>query len=152
MAISVHTDGLEVVRRRREELRETLAQVEQALASPATGRAAAWGVRVRAAIAALLEEFAEHVVITEGPDGLHQAILAGDLRLANAVSALTADHTVIATGIAELLGATQPPVTGENVDDIRVRGTRLTARIARHRQRGADLVYEAFDTDLGGGD
>jgi hypothetical protein len=152
METSVRSGDLEVVRRRREELRETLGALEEALASPATSRAGLWGERVRAAVRALLEEFAQHVVVTEGPEGLHQAILAGDLRLANAVEALTADHTSIASGIAELLGTTQPPVAPERVEDIRIRGTKLIAQIARHRQRGADLVHEAFDTDLGGGD
>ena len=33
----------------------------------------------------------------------------------------------------------------------RVELTALLAALARHRQRGADLVYEAYAVDLGGG-
>jgi hypothetical protein len=29
--------------------------------------------------------------------------------------------------------------------------TTLLVALARHRQRGADLVYEAYDVDIGGG-
>ena len=36
-------------------------------------------------------------------------------------------------------------------EDLRVELTALLAALARHRQRGADLVYEAYAVDLGGG-
>jgi len=36
-------------------------------------------------------------------------------------------------------------------DEIRAELTTLLVALARHRQRGADLVYEAYDVDLGGG-
>ena len=37
------------------------------------------------------------------------------------------------------------------VDETRQELTTLLSALARHRQRGADLVYEAYDVDLGGG-
>ena len=52
---------------------------------PPSGRAVVWGEAVHDALATLAADFGAHVEVTEGPDGLHQAILAGDLRLANAV-------------------------------------------------------------------
>ncbi|MDQ1458785.1 MAG: hypothetical protein QOI08_269, partial [Actinomycetota bacterium] len=36
-------------------------------------------------------------------------------------------------------------------DELRVELTALLAALARHRQRGADLVFEAYAVDLGGG-
>ena len=36
-------------------------------------------------------------------------------------------------------------------EELRVELTALLAALARHRQRGADLVYEAYAVDLGGG-
>ena len=30
--------------------------------------------------------------------------------------------------------------------------TRLLGRLVRHRQRGSDLLYEAWAVDIGGGD
>jgi hypothetical protein len=36
------------------------------------------------------------------------------------------------------------------VDKIRDLGTLLLGVLVRHRQRGSDLVYEAYELDLGG--
>lgn len=152
MDTSERTRELDAVRQRRAELRDTMGELERRLAAPASGRAVIWGEQVHAAVARLAVEFALHVEVTEGPDGLHQAILAGDLRLANAVAALTAEHAVMAEGIAALVAFTEPPVTPNDVTEVRDRGTALLARLARHRQRGADLVYEAYQTDIGGAD
>jgi hypothetical protein len=35
-------------------------------------------------------------------------------------------------------------------DDMRGWGSNLLRDLSRHRQRGADLVYEAYATDIGG--
>jgi hypothetical protein len=143
---------LEAVRARRAELRESMGHLEYALAAPAVGRAVIWGERVHTAMVELADDFAEHVEVTEGPDGLHQAILTGDLRLANAVNALAVEHTEIAAQITALVAATDAPVTESDVDTTLEQATGLLARLVRHRQRGADLIYEAYDTDIGGGD
>lgn len=143
---------LAAVRERRAELRESLTALEQALASPAVGRPLIWGERVRTVLAEVADDFREHIVVTEGPGGLHQAILSGDLRLANAVEALTDQHALIADALHELLVATEPPVAAADVRGIREKATDLLSSLLRHRQRGADLIFEAFATDIGGGD
>jgi hypothetical protein len=141
---------LDAVRLRRAELRETLNLLEAALAAPARGREMIWGEAVHAAVVMLADDFNAHVEVTEGPGGLHQAILAGDLRLANAVDALTAQHGQISAEIAGLVADSQAPVTSEDMEDLRERSTSLLGQIIRHRQRGADLIYEAYATDVGG--
>lgn len=143
---------LDEVRRRRAELRESLGALEQALASPAVGRPLIWGERVRTVLAEVADDFREHVALTEGPGGLHQTILSGDLRLANAVKALTDQHALITDALHELLVATEPPVATEDIRRIRTKATELLSSLLRHRQRGADLIFEAFATDIGGGD
>jgi hypothetical protein len=143
---------LEQVRRQRAELRESLDALEQALASPAVGRPLIWGERVRTVLAEVADDFREHIIVTEGPGGLHQAILSGDLRLANAVKALTDQHALIADALHVLLVATEPPVAADDVRGIRDKATDLLGALLRHRQRGADLIFEAFATDIGGGD
>jgi hypothetical protein len=145
-------DALNAVRRRREELHGSIVDVEHALAAPASGREEAWGVQVRQALAELVTDFAEHVRTTEGPDGLHQVIVSTEPRLANAVQKLTDDHQHIAADLAEVSTLARVPRTAEDVDLVRTKTTRLLAILIRHRQRGADLVYEAFETDLGGGE
>jgi hypothetical protein len=149
--VSARTE-LQAVRVRRAELLENINGLERALAAPARGRAVVWGEAVHASLVVVADDFGAHVEVTEGPEGLHQAILAGDLRLANAVDALTAEHAQIAEEIATLVADSEAPVTPDDVDDLRDRATRLLGHLIRHRQRGADLIYEAYETDIGGGD
>jgi len=141
---------LDAVVLRRAELRETLTYLEHCLAAPAFGRAVVWGEAVHDALTTLAADFAAHVDVTEGSGGLHDAILAGDVRLANAVAALTAEHAEVATEIARLVADSAPPVVEDDVDALRERGTRLLTALSKHRQRGADLIYEAFEADIGG--
>jgi len=143
---------LDAVRARRAELRETLVALEFTLAAPASGRAVIWGEAVHASLALLADDFSAHVEVTEGPGGLHQAIMAGDLRLDNAVEALTAEHGQIAGQLASLVADSVAPVTADDVPDLRERATTLLATLLRHRQRGADLIYEDYQNDIGGGD
>jgi hypothetical protein len=150
-SVSSRTE-LDAVRARRAELRETINLFEAALAAPARRREIVWGEAVHAALVMIADDFGAHVEVTEGPGGLHQAILAGDLRLANAVQALTADHDAISGEVASLVADSRPPVTPDDIDDLRERATRLLGHLVRHRQRGADLIYEAYATDVGGCD
>jgi hypothetical protein len=146
------TSELEAVRQRRAELLETLGVLERCLAAPAGDRTVLWGERLHAAVERLASDFALHVEVTEGPSGLHQEIITADVRLANQVSALAAEHEPVAAEIAALSAATLPPVSESQVGDLREQGTTLLSRLIRHRQRGADLVYEAFACDIGGCD
>jgi hypothetical protein len=143
---------LEALRRRRAELRESMGELEQALAAAATGRAVVWGERVHEALQALADDWGEHVSVTEGPGGLHEAILAASVRLANGVDALVAEHELIAADIAAALVASEAPVFEFDVAALREQAVALLVRLARHRQRGADLIYDAYALDLGAGD
>jgi hypothetical protein len=135
MDTSTSLRELEAVRQRRAELREALDQFQRSLSGPG----------LASAVDRLASEFALHVEVTEGPGGLHQAILAGDLRLANQVATLAGEHGPIAAEIAALAAA-------PDAADAAERGTALVERLEKHRQRGADLIYEAYQTDIGGGD
>ncbi|MGH8861799.1 MAG: hypothetical protein ACRDVG_11295 [Jatrophihabitantaceae bacterium] len=152
MDTSSRARELEAVRHRRAELRDTLDALERALAAPGSSRAVVWGEQLHQAVDRLASDFALHVEVTEGPGGLHQAILAGDLRLSNQVAALTAEHEQIAADIAALAAASEAPVSPDDFLAVREQGTTLLGRIVRHRQRGADLIYESYATDIGGGD
>lgn len=150
-AVPTRTE-LDAVRLRRSELRGTLDVLEIALAAPASGRAVVWGETVHDTLVTVAGDFSAHVEVTEGPGELHESIIAADLRLANAVDALAAEHGQIAEEIASLVADSAAPVTTIDVDDLRDRATRLLGHLIRHRQRGADLIYEAYHTDIGGVD
>jgi len=141
--------GFESLRAHRAELLESMRALEQALAAPATGRASAWAERVNVALVELEADFGEHVELTEGPNGLYRALLATAPHLASSVTRLTGEHTQIKDSIDRLLASRVGPMDGD-VDAIRESATTFLGRLSRHRQRGADLVYDAYQTDIGG--
>ncbi len=152
MSASAASKELDAVRVRRAEMRERLGDLERALAAPAPGQEVVWGEAVHATLTTMAGDFAAHVEVTEGPGGLHESILGGDLRLANAVDALTREHNAVGRQLGALVADSEAPVTSADVEALRDRATDLLAQLARHRQRGADLIYEAYATDIGGGD
>jgi hypothetical protein len=148
--VGAQDSGLNAVRRLRADLRGSMTALEQVLAAAAPGRSDAWAERVGVALAQLSADFTEHVAVTEGARGLHGAVLARTPRLGGSVRRLVSEHAVICVLIEDLLARVGPPVVADDVDAIRDLGTALLGRLARHRQRGADLIYQAYQVDLGG--
>jgi hypothetical protein len=140
---------LEALRHKRADLRDSMSALEHALAAPAPGRPGAWAERVHVALVELSADFREHVDITESPSGLYQRLRMTAPRLSNAVARLTSEHTQIADLVDDLLGRVNGP-DGQDVDPVRDLGMALLGRLARHRQHGSDLVYEAYAVDIGG--
>jgi hypothetical protein len=141
---------LEELRRRRAELRESMSALEDALATQTTVDRARWAERVHAALVELSGDFREHVDITEGPDGLYRELLATSPHLGGAVTGLTREHVLIRDELDDLVTRLQAVDVVEETDGIRERGTTLLGRLVRHRQRGADLVFDAYAFDIGG--
>jgi hypothetical protein len=141
---------LDELRRHRAELRESMSALEGALAAPATADQARWAQRVHVSLVELSGDFREHIDITEGPNGLYPDLLRTSPRLSGAVAGLTREHVLICTQVDDLLAQVAPPDLIEHVDRVRDLGTALLGRLVRHRQRGSDLVYEAYEFDIGG--
>jgi len=141
---------LEALRRQRAELRESMSALEAALAAPAIAGQVRWVQRVHGALMELAGDFREHVEITEGPEGLYREVVRTSPRLSDAVANLTREHLLINGHVDELMvRVSTPEVTGE-VDRVRDLATALLGRLVRHRQRGSDLVFEAYEVDIGG--
>ena len=128
------TAYLEEVRAHRGDMLESVRALEETLAAPiALGRD--WLERVAAALAELAHDFGDHVELTERPGGLYAVARASAPRLDAALGEIdSADERGLD------LGALREDLTG------------LIGALVRHRQRGSDLVYEAFEVDLGGSD
>jgi hypothetical protein len=142
--------GLESLRRHRAELRDSMTALEQALAAPAGDRSGTWAERANVALVELSADIREHIAVTEGPDGLYPGLLVTAPRLCNSVASLTREHVEI-KGMADgLLTRMSEPIVGTDVEAVRELAIALLAKLSRHRQRGADLVYEAYQTDIGG--
>ena len=142
---------LDAVRRRRVSLRRAMSDLERALAAPAPARMDQWDGGVRSAVRELQSCMREHVQATEGPNGFHRDVLTVAPRLAHAVDVSTQEHVVITAMIDALLADDVPHDEGD-IDVVREQGTELLARLSRHRQRGADMIFEAYESDLGGED
>lgn len=94
-------------------------------------------------LAALREEMRAHVRDTEGPGGTYERVLRDAPRLAPGVQALVDDHRAI------LQALDQPPVPLVDVEGVRAWAQSIVQDVSTHRQRGANLLYEAYMTDLG---
>ena len=141
---------LEELRRHRAELRDSMSALEDALAAPATADHARWAQRVHVALVELSGDFREHIDITEGPNGLYRDLLETSPRLSGAVARLTGEHALIRGQVDNVLARVAAPDVIEDVDRVRDLGTTLLGRLVRHRQRGSDLIFDAYDYDIGG--
>jgi hypothetical protein len=150
-AVSTLDDALlRQLRRRRAELTESMSALESALAS--TTDDVRWVVRVHVALVELSADLTLHVRVTEGEGGLHEELRTTAPRLGGGVDRLADDHVRIRGLLDDLLRVADCPFPAVDVAAIRERAAALVAALAQHRRRGADLVYEAFHVDLGGGD
>ncbi len=149
-------EPVDIARARRAQLLAAINSLERALAVPA--RDPTWATRVEAGIDRLAEAFDAHVVATEGADGMYAEILRHAPRLSFAVNRLIVEHADAHASIAALgklaadLSGSVPEASAELIERIREDGTHLLASLVRHRQRGADLVFEAYEHDIGGCD
>lgn len=143
-------DLVKALRQRRAELRESMNALEQALAAPTPEGRARWVQRVHVALVELSADFREHIEITEGPEGLYLELGRTAPRLSDPVHRLTQEHTLIGGRLEELLVRAGAADAADEVEEVRALGTELLGTLVRHRQRGADLVFEAFEVDIGG--
>ncbi|WP_460846814.1 hypothetical protein [Phytohabitans suffuscus] len=138
--------SLTIARRHRATLLRSIQSFERALAAPAGDPA--WRPRVSTRLHALRGAFAEHIVVTEGSDGLYAELLDYAPRLARGVNVLVREHAAVAATMSALQGRVDQ--AGPSVEELRAWSSDLLRELSRHRQRGADLVYEAYETDIGG--
>jgi hypothetical protein len=88
------------------------------------------------------------VVVTEGPDGLYSELLDHAPRLCRGVNILVREHAAIVAAVDALHARVGDPAIA--AEQVRSWASDLLRELSRHRQRGADLVYEAYATDIGG--
>jgi hypothetical protein len=147
--------ALDDVRLRRAGLKAALSGLELALAAPAANRAE-WVTNVRESLGVVHEVWTRHIVETEAPGAFLDELVTESPRLSKPTSRLRREHSeILATIVRAEKSLATPPAEDEAyatwAEALRVELTALLAALARHRQRGADLVYEAYAVDLGGG-
>ncbi len=145
------TQAFAEAQQRRAELHETLIRLERTISSPARGRVTDWAANVAKALTNLESAFDEHITATERPGGLYEEILDNSPRLAGQVRRLREEHPVIRNAIAAELDRVSAEADDLwPLDEVRDDLQRVMGLVVRHRQRGADLVWEAYNLDIGG--
>jgi hypothetical protein len=139
-------DSFAAARERRLDLKQAVSAVEAAMAMAA--EEPKWRATARDALHRLQEAFAHHVSEVEGQDGLLLDLTRDAPRLSIRIDQVSAEHPVITAQIETLLELADGDAS---VDDLRDAAMNTLLVIARHRQHGADLVYEAYHVDIGGG-
>ena len=144
--------ALEAARRRRADLRRALLDVEKAISGPAAGRLEQWTAEVVAKLGQLRRAIEEHVDVTEGPGGLYEDIMARAPRLAGRIQRLQGEHPAMHDGAYALANRLRSTPIGDAwpLEQARDDVQRLLGSIVKHRQHGADLVWEAYSLDIGG--
>ena len=152
---AAQTDGANAFDRSREHrrgVRQACIELEESLARPAGQDMAKWSSQTAACCHRLTEAFQHHAEQSEGPDGLLPEILEIAPRLAHAVEQVKHEHEVILAEIARLEAAITDRDYAGTVAKVRGDVLRILQDLAAHRQRGADLIYEAYSVDVEGGE
>jgi hypothetical protein len=146
------TPALAETARRRADLHHALIAVEQAISSPALGRESDWSKEVMRQLQDLTHAIEEHIEVTERTEGLYEEISARAPRLSNKIDRLRDEHPELRDASVALIAKLETTPVGEPWDLSEARDDlqRLLGRVVRHRQLGADLVWEAYNLDIGG--
>jgi hypothetical protein len=134
---------LEAARVCRDELLTAMQLLEKTVAGPAAQTD--WLEAVTQAAQRLERALASHIAATENPDGLLEEIVVSAPRLAHEAESLSAEHVALMNSMRRVNEA----IAQSETRRVRRRTMALLARLAEHRQRGSDLVYEAYSVDIG---
>ena len=144
------TQALEAAARRRRELRDALVVLEDAVAS-SVHDPERWRLRVAARLLGLREAFAEHVAETEATGGLYDEMEEIAPHVHGKARRLREEHPPLTSAIVDAVARFDTPFPeATDLNALRDDLQRLMGRLIRHRQHGADLVWEAYQLDIGG--
>jgi hypothetical protein len=146
------TPTLAETARRRADLHVALVAVERAISSPAVGREVDWSKDVLRAMQELAFTIDQHIEVTERPMGLYEEIAQKAPRLAAKSEHLRHEHPELRDLARALVSRLESTPIGDSwpLTEARDDLQRLLGRLVRHRQVGADLVWEAYNLDIGG--
>jgi len=143
--------AIQVARRKRKALHEAMVEFEAVLTSPSG--APSWVEDLDLHLGALELALNDHIGEVESDDGIIAQILQDAPRLASHAEDLYADHrllTVEVGKVGDLIRSFGSERDADAVRTLRKAALDLIQQLSHHRQRGSDLVYDAYDLDIGG--
>ncbi len=154
-SVATVPEVIEGVRSRRAGLRTAISSLEIALAAPAPHRVDEWRRGVSDALTSLHDVWTRHIVETEAPGAFLDELVDEAPRLATPAARLRREHNEILGVINRSEKALEQVLLDDDhdryVDALRADLTEMLCALAHHRQRGADLIFAAYDVDIGGG-
>lgn len=131
---------------RRQELYAIMERVEAAMARPSG--LADWRIEIESALNGLEKSLADHISETEAADGLFAEIIDREPHLKASVDSLRQEHRDLEAACREAVSM----AADWSPQRLRRKGNALLARLAIHRQTGAELLFDAFNVDIAAGD
>jgi hypothetical protein len=124
---------------------------EAALASPAPGREREWAARVATELRQLYDLMRAHCQSAEAPSGLLKSIEETTLIVNERLVGVREHHQKILDECQALLPEVERCASGEAVSyaALRRRAASLTIEMRHHLALEADLVFEAFESEIG---
>lgn len=132
---------------RRQDLYDAMQRLESSVAR-ASGLND-WAEKVDEALERLRSSLERHVAEVEAPDGLFADIMDRAPRLAHDVERLRKEHrelTSACRSARDLISA------DADVQEIRRKVLGMLGRLAIHRQRGSELLFDTYNVDLAAAD
>ena len=146
-----HETAVQSSRDDRMRMLKALSALESALAAGATSRQTAWNRRVMAVLAVLAETMEAQTRELDSGEGLLAEILNQAPRFERAVHQLR-DHYADLVRQIESLRKEFTDAGETDVGEIRHRLAWLITAIRHFQARESDLLQDAFQIDIGGGD
>lgn len=141
-------DTRQQIANRRRDLYESMRRLETS-AARASGQDD-WASGVRQALANLDSALRRHISEIEEPDGLFTEVIDRAPHLASAVEELRKDHRDLVAGCRSALEEIE--TDRFDVGQVRWSVLGILGRLAIHRQRGSELLFDAYNVDLAAAD
>ncbi len=141
-------DRLAEIARHRSQLAAAMNHVEAAAAAP-VGKES-WVIDLRHSLRQLEVAWNHHLVEMHNPNGLLDQIVEEAPRLQRSVDEMRGAQTEVAAVIGAAMELMAEADEGADPKEFREAAIAALVEVTRHRQRGADLIYDAYDIDIGG--
>jgi len=144
-------EAVAAARVKRRALYASMVSLEAILTSPAA--APLWLEDVNQRTVAVHEALVAHIREVERPRGIIARILEDQPRLESHGVELIADHPRLlerVDNVVEITSRNGNELDTETVTHVRHAVLELLGMLTRHRQAGADFVFDAYDVDIGG--
>jgi hypothetical protein len=136
--------------RDRTELIDVASALVRAVSRPAT-REGEWLADVHKSVLRVQDELDAHRAMTRRPGGQYAEILELDPRLGPTIARLVAEQDELVDTVGRIVRAIErAEPNSAAIGPVRERVRRMSRVLVRHAHRSDDLLYEAYDVDIGG--